>query len=82
MNPTPVGPGAYNYLINGLNQTFTLPNYVYTSQACANPYSITVVRTDTNTTVPFTWYPNSATIWYKTADSLQTGIQNFRIDAN
>lgn len=81
MSPSSAGPGAFNYLIDGSNQTFTLPSYTYTSSACANPYAINVVRTDTNTTVPFTWVNNSTTIWFKSADSMQTGVTNYKIEA-
>lgn len=81
MDPSTPGPGAYSYLINNLNQTYTLPNFVYSSATCANPYSIAVVRTDTNTTVPFTWYSDSVSMWFKSPDSSQTGVTNYRIDA-
>lgn len=60
IGPTLPSPGTSNYFINNVNQTFTLPSYTYSSSACANPYEISVVRTDTNTTVPFTWDANSS----------------------
>jgi hypothetical protein len=81
MGPATAGPGTYNYPINNVNQTFTLPSYSFVSSACSNPYEITVERLDLNTTVPFAWYPKSSTIWFKSNDPSQTGVTQYRINA-
>lgn len=57
MAPSPAGPENFDYVINPTTstpQTFMLPTYVFASLACANPYDITVIRTD-NTPIPFAW---------------------------
>jgi hypothetical protein len=54
MNPSLVSPGAYTYPIDGNFRTFTLPSFLFTTPTCSNPYSTSIVRTDTNTTIAFT----------------------------
>jgi hypothetical protein len=56
----PATPGADNFIyeINPASlttQSFLLKSFIFSSNSCANPYLINIVRTEIDPTIPFTY---------------------------